>query len=167
MFLRQRLAELGLVLPVSESPIWGLRDHGTKAYSLLIEIENILRNYIGDILFEKNKSKWLESLDIKLDDGYNIRNKVEDRQKEDIESIYAAGDRLDPILSYLDFADLAVLIKTNSQDFPREFAEKAPGFLHELNYHRRRIAHNRPMSLEQISDVDSRWKQMKKMMMKS
>ncbi len=166
MFLRQRLTELGLVLPVSESPIWGLKDQSVKAFSLLLEIENLLRNYIGDTLFERNNIKWVDSLDIKLEDGSNIKQKVEERRQEDLESIYAASDRLDPTLSYLDFSDLAVLIKNNAQDFPGEFAEKAPGFLRELNYHRRRIAHSRAMTIEQIADVDSRWKQMKKMMMK-
>jgi hypothetical protein len=166
MFLRQRLSETGLLMPVSESPSWGIKEQSIKAFSLLMEIENILRSYIGDILFEKDKLKWMDNLDITSEDGSNIRQKVEDRRKEDLESIYTVSDRLDPTLSYLDFADLAVLIKKYYQCFPKEFSEKAPGFLKELNYHRRRIAHNRVMTVEQITDVDSRWKQMKKMMMK-
>jgi hypothetical protein len=168
MFLRQRLAELNLVLHISESPIWWLMNHNVKAYSMLFEIENFVRNYIGDVLVEKSQKNgvnWKEYLSIEFD-GKNIRKEAEERRRKDAESIYAVSSGSDPILGFLDFADLAYIIKNYAQDFPVELAEKAPGFLQELNYHRRRIAHNRPMTLELITNIESRWKHIKNLMLK-
>ncbi len=166
MFIRQRFAELGMLLPIRESMIWGVEKQNLRAYSILLDIENHLRNYIGDTLFGANKTKWIKSLDIKSDDGSNILGKLEKRKKEDIESIYSTSGTSDPLLSYLDFGDLATFIETHKANFPKEFSDKAPNFLKELNYHRRRIAHSRPMTIEQIKSVEITWKQIQKMMAK-
>ncbi|MBN8657661.1 MAG: hypothetical protein J0M11_18155 [Anaerolineae bacterium] len=169
MYLRQRFAELKLVLPVGESPIWWVMEYNLKAYSLLFEIENTMRNYIGDVLFDKsnkNRCNWKDYLDIEFD-GKNIKKHAEERRQKDNENYVAVSGGTDPILGFLDFADLAYIVKFYKEDFPTEFAEKSPIFLHELNYNRRRIAHNRPMTLELITNLESRWKQMKNMMHKS
>ncbi len=168
MYLRQRLSESNFILPINESPNWGLMEYNSKAYSLLFEIENTLRSYIGDILLEKsnkNGVNWKDYLDIEFDKK-NILNEAEERRKKDTEDMNSGSSNLDPILGFLDFPDLGFIIIKYEQDFPRDFSQLTPVFLRELNYFRRRIAHNRSMTHELITTVESRWKQMKNMMLK-
>ena len=166
MYLRQRLAELGRLLPLSEIMFFGRNGNNIRAYELLLNIENRIRNFIGDNFFEKEKANWKKLLDVTLDTNESILSKVEDRQETESDSIFAPPGVNDPLVSYLDFGDLATLIEKNKAIFPPKFASQMPDFLRELNFYRRRVAHSRPITNDQINTVENRWEAMKKLMMK-
>ena len=105
-------------------------------------------------------------LDVTLDTNESILSKVEDRQETESDSIFAPPGVNDPLVSYLDFGDLATLIEKNKAIFPPKFASQMPDFLRELNFYRRRVAHSRPITNDQINTVENRWEAMKKLMMK-
>ncbi|MGA9351117.1 MAG: hypothetical protein WBW48_20250 [Anaerolineae bacterium] len=166
LFLRQRLAERGAVLPIEDSAIWTMPSLNARAYKLILEIETRLRNFIGDQIFAKYQNEWIElGLEgIKSHDGQSVRDEARKRLEQDQRSIYATPTLIDPFLTFLDFADLGSIVEHRSDIFPCEFATKLPAFLEELNYHRRRIAHNRPMTSDQIEALERRWQIIQRMM---
>ena len=167
LFLRQRLAERGAVLPIENSAVWAISGLNARAYELILEIENRLRNFIGDRLFSKYRDEWIEGglQDIKSSDGRPVYDKVCQRLKQDQRSIYARAEFMDPFLTFLDFPDLGLIVEQRSDVFPGEFAAKLPAFLEELTDHRRCVAHNRPVALDQIKTLERRWQIIQRMMM--
>lgn len=166
LFCRQRLAECGKVLPIESSAVWTFSDLNIRAYSLIFEIENRLRCFVGDKLFAKHGFEWIEhGLEgIKSDDGRYVLEKTKQRQKWDRRSIYGKPGAIDPFLTFLDFPDLGLIVSHNDDVFSEELITQLPSFLGELVYHRRRIAHNRAVTLDQIESLKSRWQIIQKMM---
>ena len=164
LFLRQRLAEKGLLLPISDISLWALAGENAKTYTMLYEIENRLRAYIGDMMFAKHKTDWKSNgFNVLSAEGKNILDGTNSRMEDEQKSVFSRVDFPDPFLSFLDISDLRLIVQNNATCFPQRFAEKFPEFLDEINFLRRRIAHNRPVFVEQFDVLDSRWKIIQKM----
>lgn len=159
IFFRQRLAERQSVLPIEDGTIWTVPNLNAEAYKLILEIENRLRSFIGDRLFDKYHSGWVSDglRDVKTSEGHSLMEKVTERFEQDQKSIYAMSGIVDCFLTFLDFPDLTLIVEQRNDIFSVEFSKRLSEFLDELNYYRRRVAHNRPMTLEQIENLESRW----------
>lgn len=169
LYIRQRLAEKGRVLPIAESALWVVPSLNVHAYQLFAEIENRLRNYIADKLFSHYKSGWIENgfKHVVGADGSALYDKTTARYEQEQRSIYATPDIIDPLLTALDFPDLGSIVTNNTSVFSADFIARLPIFLDELNYHRRRIAHSRPITPGQIDALEGRWRILQTMMAQS
>lgn len=169
LFFRQRLFEQGRLLPVRLSTDCTDYSQNTEAYQLIFEIENRLRNFIGDRLFTEYGNSWYTAgfHEIRSAGGSMLSNQISERREQDRESIYSSPDILDPELAFLDFPDLSTIIQANSNLFPRTLATELPSFLNELNYYRRRVAHNRYVTTVQVNSLKRRWEIIQKMMIKN
>lgn len=160
IFLRQRLAEMDMVLSIENSAIWVISSLNIQAYALLLEIENQLRNFIGDRLFAQYGASWMDDCmeAIRSDDGKILLEKIQERAQQEQQNMFAAESVTDSFLTFLDFPDLGVIVKNQNGLFHEKFSENFPLFLSEFNYYRRRVAHNRPITLSQINSLDRRWR---------
>src|SRR5690606_22487321 len=101
-------------------------DLNVEAYRLILEIENRLRTFIGDLLFAKYKSNWLEDglKDIEIEKGKTLTEKIRAYMQQDQRSVYA-GNTSDPELTFLDFSDLALITTNKKQIFENRYTQFA------------------------------------------
>ncbi len=172
LFVRQRLAELELVMPLDEGGVWVLRELNMQAYSLLVEMENQLRSYIGDKLVYSLNSYSIEDVFDQL------LEEVEDDQKRRViekikrkaywrmheEDLVMNTLIKDCILSYLDFSDLGEILILKKDIFPNKLSELLSNAIARVTFFRNRIAHNRPLSKSQIDILREEWCNMQKIM---
>jgi hypothetical protein len=175
LFVRQKLAEKNKVLPIGESACWIVKGQNIKAYTQLLEIENRLRNFIGDVIYKSCGCVMVDEVVEKIKDSLNQndpehkrgtkwKDDVAYKKNSEARSPFSSGDTFDSILTYLDFADLGDIISVTERNFSTNFVSMLPTFLEELNYIRRRIAHNRPITETQLGDMISRWVKIQRMM---
>ncbi len=172
MFIRQRLAEFELVMPLGEGGIWVVKGLNTRAYSLLVEMENQLRNYIGDkLVYSLNSFSITDIFDHLLDEIDDpektktierIKNKALGRMKE--EDLIMHTIIKDCILSYLDFSELSHLLSAKEDIFPPRLSELLSKAITRVSYFRNRIAHNRPITKSQVDMLQEEWHNMQKVM---
>ena len=170
LFFRQRLAELGRLLPVKESTIWCVPAINAVGYRLILEIESHVRTYIGDQLFDAFKASWEEQglQQVENGDSKSVLDEARKRQRQAQNSAYYDSDAADNLLMYLDFSDLSLIVQQNKDVFARNGSEQLrsllPQFMEEVNFHRRTIAHNRPISYQKIRVLEDRWNAIQKLM---
>lgn len=166
IFLRQRLAERSLVLPIGSTAVWPITSLNSRAYELVLEIENRLRDFIGDQLLTVYGNAWIDDglKDIECDNGRLLRDKALKRRRKERDSIYTVPGFEDPFLTFLDFTDLRHVVEGRKTAFPLEFADKLPWLVEELTSVRRRVAHNRRVTMGHIESLKSRWQIIQRMM---
>lgn len=167
LLLRQKLSELGKLLPIGDSTARVEFSLNMQAYAILLNVETRLRTFIGDQLFGGYKAEWVkEGLKDIDSSGTPLLEKVRERQRQDQDSPYATYTTPDSILAHLDFPDLGQIVEQRKGLFTKnysQFVEMLPSFLSELNYYRRRIAHTRPIAQAQITALENRWRILNRM----
>ncbi len=167
-FVRERLSEMNMVLSLGESVNFIMPSINSKAHLLILEIETQLRNFIGDVLFSKHKENWVDSgLGVRSAEGPLVKEDAQNLQNAEKNSIYATIGLDEPLLSFLDFSDLGIIVKENEKHFSEEFSQKFVSFMMEINYYRKRVAHNRPLTIEQVNALKNRWQIIQKLMFNS
>jgi len=171
LFLRQRLAEIQQVLPMEENVLTALPSLNAEAAQLVREIENRLRIFIGDKLYGKYRSDWAVAgfTDVVSSDGASLLEKVNERQAQAQTEVFQPAGMNDPYLSFLDLGDLVPIVTKRTDVFKgqyAEFASELPHIVNELNYYRRRVAHNRTITMEQVNALDNLWQQLQNLMSK-
>lgn len=175
LFIRQKLADKRKSLSIGDSASWVIQDQNIKAYAYLLEIENRLRNFIGDIMFRNCGCESVDDVINQIKDslnqadpehkkGTNWKSGITSRKTSEELSPFSSGDTFDSILTFLDFADLGEIVTVTEKHFNAKLVSMLPTFLDELNFIRRRIAHNRPITETQLGDMVSRWKKIQRMM---
>ena len=131
LFVRQRLAEQGLVMPIEQSTVWTMPRQSASAYQVIMEIENHLRNFIGDALLKVHGPNWAEVGLGKagMEGMQSVVDRAKKRQEMEQDGIYVAPDIADPLLTYLDFSDLALIVRQMKDTLPGRHYREATSFL--------------------------------------
>lgn len=150
-FLRNNIAD-ALPVPVAPGDLLVLSDVeiNLRAYGILFQLENTLRNFVLSQLYSKYKNKWLTRIP-----NTTKWEKAKARQKAATEDSY----RNEPVLSiiaYSQFGDLKELIEYNWDIFSSWLSPKqkfAPTY-ERLEEIRNSIAHSRPLSYSHLQELE-------------
>ncbi len=122
-----------------------------QAYRILFELENEIRNFVVSGLYAKYKERWLDC--IPESDGWNQAKGRHARRRKDAWTRH----QVYPLLSYSFFSDLKELIEENWSIFGAHFQprQKFLVYFDKLEELRNDIAHNRPLSHSNLSELES------------
>ncbi len=174
LYIRQKLFDIDKGLSIDESPSWVVSGFNINAYARLLEIENRMRTYIADTLVVAMKCSSVNDLGTTIAQRFTVNgidgkgwwDGINSRENGEKKSMHYSSDSFDSIISYLDFSDLGIIVENFRDVFSKELTETIPVFMSELNFIRRRIAHNRPISNLQLTDLTSRWDKIQRLLQK-
>ena len=141
----QDRADIDLLAPVSESVRAGSL-YMQRCYRLLFVLENVVREFVQDVLQEIDKEEWFDKRASR-----EMKKKVEDRKSTEAKNQWHAGRNPHPIY-YLDFGDLALLIQTHWTEFKDLLPTQswAVSRLQDAERSRNVIAHTNLLSDEEV-----------------
>lgn len=106
----QEKTDIDLLAPVSDAVRAGSL-YMQRCYRLLFVLENVVREFIVDVLGEVDGDEWFEKRTTAL-----MKKKVSDREATETKNQWHTGRNQHPIY-YLDLGDLALLLQTHWADF--------------------------------------------------
>lgn len=129
----------------------GPNDHGesvpmTSAYKILFILENQLRKFVEKRLTKQfGETYWQDGI------SKNLRYKVDKFKEEEDRHLWQVSETKTN-MEYLQFPDLLKIIKTNQEEFKKDFSdiEQIELRLNELEEIRNAIAHMRTLSEDSI-----------------
>lgn len=141
----QESGDIDLMAPVSESIRSGSL-YMQRCYRLLFVLENVVREFVREVLEELDQEKWFEKRA-----SVPMKKKVEDRKATEAKNQWHAGRNAHPIY-YLDFGDLALLIQSHWNDFKDLLPTQswAVSRLQDAERSRNVIAHTNVLSDEEV-----------------
>lgn len=141
----QERGDIDLLAPVSDSIRAGSL-YMQRCYRLLFVLENVVREFVQEVLEELDKDQWFEKRA-----SLPMKKKVEDRKATESKNQWHTGRNAHPIY-YLDFADLALLIQTHWTDFKDLIPTQswAVSRLQDAERSRNVIAHTNVLSDEEV-----------------
>lgn len=126
----------------------GLDIVSSEAYPILFILENSLRAFIGRVLSGKYSSGWWLEVG-KKKSTKDIAKKAADRKANESENWHHAKRGVHEVY-YIDYSDLLTIIRTFDAEFSVYFKKGAeknlPGKLQELTPTRNVVAHNNPIT---------------------
>ena len=122
-----------------------------RAYQILFELENEIRNFIVSGLYARYKAKWFDF--IPESDGWNQAKGRHSKHRKDAWKRHQTY----PLLAYSFFGDLKEAIKDNWNIFGNHFQpqDKFFGYFDRLEELRNDVAHNRPLSYQNLRELES------------
>lgn len=102
--------DIDLLSPVSET-IRASSLYMQRCYRLLFILENIVREFVQDVLEDKDGADWF-----KKRASLTIQKKVTERQEKEAKNQWHTGRNTHPV-NYIDFGDLALLIQAHWNEF--------------------------------------------------
>ena len=141
----QSQEDIDLLAPVSEAVRSGSL-FMQRSYRLLFVLENIVREFVREVLEEIDKEEWFDKRASR-----EMKKKVEDRKTAESRNNWHAGRNAHPIY-YLDFGDLALLIQNHWNEFKGLIPEQswAVSRLSDAERSRNVIAHTNLLSDEEV-----------------
>jgi len=117
-----------------------------RCYRLLFVLENVVRDFVLDVLQEKDGDDWFEKRA-----SNPIKKKVADRKAAEAKNQWHAGRNSHPVY-YIDFGDLALLIQTHWSDFKDLLPDQSWAVSRMADAERTRnvIAHTNVLSSEEL-----------------
>lgn len=149
--LRERVGEaqsqsdIDLLAPVSDAVRSGSLVM-QRSYRLLFVLENLVREFVREVLEEIDKDDWFEKRASR-----DMKKKVEDRKSAESKNNWHTGRNAHPIY-YLDFGDLALLIQSHWENFKGLLPTQswAVSRLNDAERSRNVIAHTNLLSDEEV-----------------
>lgn len=122
-----------------------------RAYQILFELENELRNFITSGLYARYKARWLDY--IPKSDGWK---QAKGRHSKHCKDAWERHQHY-PLLAYSFFSDLKEAIKDNWNIFSNQFQpqDKFFEYFDRLEDLRNDVAHNRPISHQNLRELES------------
>lgn len=141
----QERGDIDLLAPVSESVRAGSL-YMQRCYRLLFVLENVVREFVREVLEEIDKDQWFEKRASR-----EMKKKVEDRKATEARNQWHTGRNPQPIY-YLDFGDLALLIQSHWVEFKDLLPTQswAVSRLQDAERSRNVIAHTNVLSDEEV-----------------
>lgn len=141
----QEREDIDLLAPVSDSVRAGSL-FMQRCYRLLFVLENVVREFVQEVLEEIDKDQWFEKRA-----SSHMKRKVEDRKATEAKNQWHSGRNVHPIY-YLDFGDLALLIQSHWTDFKDLLPTQswAISRLQDAERSRNVIAHTNVLSDEEV-----------------
>lgn len=145
----QEQGDVDLLAPVSEAVRAGSL-YMQRCYRLLFVLENVVREFVQEVLYEIDKEQWFEKRSSR-----EMKKKVEDRKATEAKNQWHTGRNPQPIY-YLDFGDLALLIQTHWADFKDLLPTQswAVSRLQDAERSRNVIAHTNVLSDEEVTRLE-------------
>lgn len=141
----QSQADIDLLAPVSDAVRSGSL-FMQRSYRLLFVLENLVREFVREVLEEIDKDEWFEKRASR-----DMKKKVEDRKATESRNNWHTGRNAHPIY-YLDFGDLALLIQSHWEAFKGLLPTQswAVSRLNDAERSRNVIAHTNLLSDEEV-----------------
>lgn len=141
----QSQADIDLLAPVSDAVRSGSL-FMQRSYRLLFILENLVREFVREVLEEIDKDEWFEKRASR-----DMKKKVEDRKATESRNNWHTGRNAHPIY-YLDFGDLALLIQSHWEAFKGLLPNQswAVSRLNDAERSRNVIAHTNLLSDEEV-----------------
>ena len=145
----QEREDIDLLAAVSDSVRAGSL-YMQRCYRLLYGLENVVREFVREVLEEIDKEQWFEKRA-----SLSMKKKVEDRKAIEAKNQWHAGRNPQPIY-YLDFGDLALLIQSHWNDFKDLIPTQswAVSRLQDAERSRNVIAHTNLLSNEEVTRLE-------------
>lgn len=141
----QSQADADLLAPVSDAVRLGSL-FMQRSYRLLFVLENLVREFVREVLEEIDKDEWFEKRASR-----DMKKKVEDRKAAESRNNWHTGRNAHPIY-YLDFGDLALLIQSHWEAFKGLLPTQswAISRLNDAERSRNVVAHTNLLSDEEV-----------------
>lgn len=141
--------DVDLFASVPES-VRGGSIHMQRCYRLLFILENLVREFVRDVLQEKDGPSWFDKRA-----SLPLKKKVSDRKEKEEKNQWHRGRNVGEI-NYVDFGDLALLIQTHWSEFkdllpPQAWAVSR---LNDAERSRNVIAHTNILADEEVSRLE-------------
>jgi hypothetical protein len=121
-----------------------------RGYRMLFVLENLVREFVRDVLEEKDGPDWFERRA-----SQSVKKKVEDRKAAETRNQWHAGRNTHPV-NYIDFGDLGLLIQTHWSDFRDLLPTQAWAVsrLSDAERSRNVIAHTNVLSSQELARLE-------------
>lgn len=141
----QSQRDIDLLAPVSEAVRSGSL-FMQRSYRLLFVLENIVREFIREVLEEIDKEEWFDKRASR-----EMKKKIADRKAAESRNNWHTGRNAHPIY-YLDFGDLALLIQNHWDAFKGLIPDQSwvVSRLNDAERSRNVIAHTNLLSDEEV-----------------
>lgn len=141
----QSQSDVDLLAPVSDT-VRGGSLFMQRSYRLLFVLENVVREFVREVLEELDKDDWFEKRASR-----EMKKKVNDRKATEAKNNWHSGRNPHPIY-YLDFGDLALLIQGHWDAFKGLIPSQswAMSRLNDAERSRNVIAHTNLLSDEEV-----------------
>lgn len=145
----QERSDIDLFAPVSDKVRQGSL-HMQRCYRLLYILENVVREFVGDVFTEKHGENWFSIVA-----NAAMQKKVRERQQNEKSNQWHSGRNEHPLF-YLDFGDLVPLIQNNWDDF-KDFLPNqtwAVSRLQDAEKTRNVVAHTNLLNDEEVTRLE-------------
>jgi hypothetical protein len=124
--------------------------HMQRCYRLLYALENLVRDFVREALYEKDKDKWFEK---RATAG--MKKKVTDRRAAEVKNQWHAG-RNEGEEFYLDFGDLGLLIINHWDVFKDLLPDQVwvTSRMQEAERSRHVVAHTNVLPVEEMTRLE-------------
>lgn len=141
--------DVDLLAPVPET-IRASSLYMQRCYRLLFILENVVREFVHDVLEEKDGADWFEKRA-----NAQVKKKVTDRKEKEQRNQWHTGRNSHPV-NYIDFGDLALLIQTHWSEFKDLLPSQAWAVsrLNDAERSRNVIAHTNVLSDEEVTRLE-------------
>jgi hypothetical protein len=121
-----------------------------RCFRLLFVLENVVREFVRDVLEEKDGSDWFDKRA-----SQTMKKKVEDRKAMETRNQWHTGRNTDPV-NYIDFGDLGLIIQTHWTEFRDLLPTQAWAIsrLNDAERTRNVIAHTNILSSEETARLE-------------
>ncbi len=121
-----------------------------RAYRLLFVLENVVREFVQEVLSEKDGADWFEKRA-----SVPVKKKVADRKEKEQRNQWHTGRNSHPV-NYVDFGDLALLIQAHWEEFKDLLPSQAWAVsrLSDAERSRNVIAHTNVLSDEEVTRLE-------------
>ncbi|MBK8246644.1 MAG: hypothetical protein IPK85_04500 [Gemmatimonadetes bacterium] len=121
-----------------------------RCYRLLFVLENLVREFVQDVLQEKDGPEWFERRA-----SQPMMKKVDDRRETETRNQWHAGRNTHPV-NYVDFGDLGLLIQNHWAEFRDLLPTQAWAVsrLSDAERTRNVIAHTNRLSSEELARLE-------------
>lgn len=143
------ISDVDLFAPVSEA-VRSSSLHMQRCYRLLFILENVVREFVGEVLADKDGVDWFETRA-----SVPTKKKVVDRKALEAKNAWHTGRNAHPI-NYIDFGDLALLIQTHYELFKDLLPGQtwAVSRLNDAERSRNVIAHTNILDEEEVARLE-------------
>lgn len=142
-------SDVDLLAPVSET-IRASSFYMQRCFRLLFILENIVREFVQDVLEERDGSDWFQKRV-----SPQIQKKVSDRKEKEKKNQWHAGRNTHDV-NYIDFGDLALIIQAHWIEFKDLLPQQTwvVSRLSDAERTRNVIAHTNVLSDEEVTRLE-------------
>ncbi len=145
----EEMQDVDMLAPVPEA-IRASSVYMQRCYRLLFILENLVRQFVQDVLEEKDGTDWFNKRA-----NNDVKKKVAGRKSQEEKNQWHSGRNTHPI-NYIDFGDLALLIQTHWAEFKDLIPTQAWAVsrLNDAERSRNVIAHTNVLSDEEVTRLE-------------